>query len=233
METSRMARTKRITSVRIISILSLSLITGSNALSAEQEVITDDGREVLLKEDGSWAFRSTDRFANTQDGRRVQLKQDGSWQYVGNAEMTSEAHVRTTLLDIKLENVVIEKYEQKIQKNVRVKTQAVFYLSLDLSPLANSNISITNNDVSHIEVKDNEGKIYPVLSIEPSPTVLEPNSDTAITIRADGSPKWWGKVKSMEIVLNPGILGIQEPITLSQSVNDFDEKKVDGFEKSE
>jgi hypothetical protein len=66
-------------------MISLSLSLCSHLLHADQEVTTDDGREVLLKEDGSWTFRSTDRFANTVDGQRIRLKQDGSWAYVGNS----------------------------------------------------------------------------------------------------------------------------------------------------
>jgi len=228
-----MTRTSLTASKIIITMISLSLLAGSNTLSANQEVITDNGREVLLKENGTWEFRSTDRFANTKDGRRVRLKDDGSWQYVGNAPLVTKEQVRTTDLDIELRKAVIEKYEQKVQKNTRVKTQTVFYLNVELSPLAKNNISINKNDVSMVKVRDNEGRNYPVLSIQPIPTVFKPDSDTTITIRTDGAPQWWKNVKSMEIVFNPGIFGIQEPITLSQSVDDIDKKKVGGFEKIE
>jgi len=213
--------------------LALSLAPVSNALSATQEIITEDGREVLLKEDGTWSFRSTDRFANTKDGRRVRLKDDGSWQYTGNAPVVLKEQVRTTDLDIKLQKVVIETHEKKVQKSKRIKTQTVFYLTLELSALAKGNISINKDDTSMIKVMDNNGKNYPVLSIQPSPTILKPNSNTTIVIRAKSSPSWLGKVKSMEIVLNPGVFGIQKPITLKQNVIEFDEKKVDGFEKNE
>ncbi len=111
-------------------IIALFIAPVNNALSATQNIVTDDGREVLLKEDGSWQFRSTDRFANTKEGQRVRLKDDGNWEYVGNAPVTMEKQVRTTDLDIKLQKVVIETYEKKVQKNKRVKTQTVFYFKL-------------------------------------------------------------------------------------------------------
>jgi len=211
-------------------MLILLLIPGSDAYSADQQVITDDGREVLLKEDGTWVFRSTDRFANTEDGQRVRLKQDGSWQHVGNAPVASVEHVRSTLLDIKLQKVVIERHEKKVQKNVRLKTQTVFHVNLGLSAWAKNNISITNNDVSHIEVNDNNGKTYPVLSIHPAPVVLKPESDTTMVIRADGSPLWLDDVKSMSVIFKPEIYGLQQPVTLSRDVDDFEKKKVSGFE---
>ncbi len=225
-----MSRAIQLPTPLIICMLMLLLIPGSDAWSADQQVITDDGREVLLKADGSWVFRSTDRFANTKDGQRVKLKQDGSWQYVGNAPMATEEHVRSTLLDIKLHKVVIERHEKKVQKNVRLRTQTVFYVNLGVSPLAKNNISITKNDVSHIEVNDNNGKAYPVISIHPAPIVLKPGLDITMVIRADGAPLWLDDVKSMSVVFRPEIYGIQQPVTLSRDVDEFEEKKVAGFE---
>jgi len=226
-----MTRTSLIPSRIVFLIISLSLLPGSNALSANQDVITDDGREVLLRDDGTWEFRSTDRFANTKDGHRIRLKDDGSWQYVGNAPLTSKQQIRTTVLDIKLGKVVIETHEKKVQKNTRSKSQTVFYLNLELSPLAKSNISINENDISRVKVKDSEDKEYPVLSIQAEPVILKPDSDTNVVVRVDGAPQWWKSVKSMEIIFKPGIFGLQAPVTLSQSVDDIDKKKVDGFEK--
>jgi len=147
--------------------------------------------------------------------------------------VTLEKQVRTTDLDIKLQKVVIETYEKKVQKNKRVRTQTVFYLNLEYSPLAKTNINITKNDISNIKVKDNNNKNYPVASIQPSTITLKPGSNTTIVIRAKGSPLWLSKVKSMEVVFNPGVFGLQKSITLSQRVSDFEEKRVDGFEKNE
>ncbi len=216
----------------IITLIAVTMLSVSNALSADQQVVTDDGREVLLKQDGTWQFRSNDRFANTKDGQRVRLKQDGSWEYVGNAPLASKQRVRTNDLDIKIEKVVIETHEKKVQKNKRVKSQTVFYLNLQVSPLVESAVRIKNADVARIKVTDNNGKDYPVLSIQPSPATLEPNTKTTLIIRTDGSPLWWKNVKSMEIVFSPGILGIHNPIRLSNSVIDIDKKNVDSFENS-
>ena len=230
METPHMKRAIQLQCPLIIYMLILFLIPVSDASSADQQVITDDGREVLLKGDGTWIFLSTDRFANTEDGQRVQLKQDGSWQYMGNAPMVTQDHVKSTLLDIKLQKVVIERHEKKVQKNVRLRTQTVFYVNLGLSGLAKKDISIIKNDMSHIEVNDNNGKTYPVLSIHPEPVVLNPGSDTTMVIRADGSPLWLDDVKSRSVIFKPEIYGIQQPVTLSRDVDDFEEKKVAGFE---
>jgi hypothetical protein len=228
-----MNNTRQPASVLIIALIPVLLSLYSNILCADQEVITDDGREVLLRSDGTWKFRSTDRFANTADGQRIRLKEDGSWQYVGNAPTISKDQVMTTALAITLRKVIIEKHETKVQKNKRVKTQTVFYLDLGLSPLAASAITLNDNAASSIEVSDDNGRRYPVLSIQSGTTMLKPGSNTAIAVRVDDSPSWLDNARSMEILFKPDIFGIQSPIRLSQNIDDFEEVDVDGFETGE
>ena len=213
---------------RSLPVLMLFML--GNVLAENQQVITDDGREVLLKEDGTWMFQSNDRFANTPDGRRVRLKENGSWEYVGNAPMVTPELVRTTDLELKLEKVVVEKYEKKVQKNVRLKTRMVFYVNVDVSPLHKGSIAIQQEYITHIDVKDDAGKAYPVLSIRPSPAQLESGSKTVLEIRADGAPTVFSKAKTMQIIFNPGMLDTKESISLSYRVNDFEEKKVSSFD---
>ncbi len=203
-----------------ISIIFLLLIA-NDAFSASQKIITDDGREVLLDDDGTWIFNTTDRFANTKDGRRVRLKEDGNWLYVGAATAKSEEQKNPLPLDIKLQKVVIEKYEKKTLKNTRVKTRTAFYLQLKY-PIQ-KNINVRDNDISLIEVRDNNGKNYPVLSIKQ-------DTNTTLIVRADKSPSILDDAKSMQITLKAGAFGIETPITLSQRTSDFDEVAVDGFD---
>jgi hypothetical protein len=217
-------------SVIIIALLSLSLSLCSNTLYADQEAISDDGREVLLRADGTWSFRSTDRFAKTEDGKRIRLKQDGSWQYAENTRMISNDRVKTTELGITLRKTVIEKHEIKVQKNKRARTQTVFYLDLELSPIATSGITFSDNDASRIEVTDNSGKNYPVLTIQHNTTVLEAGSNTTIAVRVEGSPTWLDNADSMRLTFKRGIFGISEPIRLSQNIDDIEEIDVDGFD---
>ena len=224
-----MSKTQTLLAIILTLFSSIPL---SHAEPATQQVVTVENREVILKTDGSWEYRSIDRFANTKDGQRVRLKQDGSWQFVGNAPLTSKQQVRTAELDLKLQKVVIETNEKKVQKNTRVRTQTVFYVELDYSAQANKHFSIKKTDSSLIEVKDNNGRIYPVLSIQADSTEVEPGTENTIVIRADKSPSIWDEVKSMQIIFKPGIFGLQQPIILSQKTIDFDNKKVAGFNKN-
>ena len=225
-------RTRSATAARfVITMLCLTLLFSGSARSADMTVITDDGREVLLKQDGTWEFLSSDRFANTQDGRRVRLKADGSWEYAGNAPLVSREQVRTTELELRLQKAAIETHEIKVQKNKRVRSQTVFYLQLALSSAATDGIALGGNDLSLVRVADNDGRAYPVLSISPDTGVLEPGSKTEVSIRADGSPQWWKSVKSMHIEFMPGMYGIEQPIRLSRALDEFEKRKVDGFDR--
>ena len=231
----------RIMTKTLISIATLLFIPVSFAATTDQQITTDDGREVLLKVDGRWEYRSTDRFANTDDGRRVRLKEDGSWAYTGNAPLQSKTQVRTADLDIQLKKVVIETYRKKTQKSARIKTQTVFYVQLNNSTQAKAAINIENSDAALVEVMDNNGKTYPVLSISPALSIkpvlsskagsskLQPGAETILTIRAEKSPSIFDDVKSMEISFKAGIYGIKNTVSLIQNVTDFENEEVDGF----
>ena len=216
--------------LRVLVTLCLVFLMGNTVALADQDGLTDDGREVVLKADGTWEFRSTDRYANTKDGERVRLKTDKTWEYVGNAPLASKDQVRTTTLDIKLQKTVFEIHKKKVQKNIREQSQTVFYLDVAVSPAAKEAVTIDNTDLSRIQVRDNKGKTYPVLSLTPSPISLSPGSEHVITIRAKDSPGMLSAAKSMELVLNPGVLGNRNTIALSQNMSDIDKRNVEGFE---
>jgi hypothetical protein len=209
----------------------LMLSAAAFSVFADQQVISDDGREVLLRQDGTWEFLSGDRFANTDGGQRVRLKQDGSWEYVGNAPMVAPTRVRTKELEISLQHTVIETHEVKVQKNTRVNSQTVFHVELASSPINRKEISVDEQDMAHIGVTDSKGRKYRVLSLQPATETLKPGSQMNVAIRVDGSPQWWKNVKSMTVELRPGLFGLKEPVRLYQDVDEVEKKKVDGFEQ--
>lgn len=214
----------------VLFLSGLTTVSMSYAEEPKQDTVTVEGRKVILNTDGSWQYQSNDLFANTKDGNRVRLKVDGSWELVGNTLLTSKQQVRTSELDIKLDKVVIETYKKKVQKNTSVKTQTVFYVYIKNSPQATKVGSIKDNDISLIEVKDNNGKSYPVLSLKAVTEQLKLDLETQLIVRAEKSPSIWDNVKSMSIIFNKGFFDLESPVTLSQRVTDFEEQNVDGFE---
>jgi hypothetical protein len=212
----------------ILPLIFLLII--SPTLYADESIISDDGREVLIRDDGSWEFRSGDRYANTKDGRRIKLKADGTWVYVGNAPLVTKEQARTTTVDIKLQKVEFEVYKQKVHKNVRKESQTVFYINVDVSPLAETPLSIKDTDLSRIKVDDDKGKDYPVISITPETTDIAPDSNQTFVIRTQDTPSLWDGVKLIELTIEPGVLGNEETIQFSRKYHDINEVDVKGFE---
>jgi len=220
---------RRFVSTALLCLAGFITSSSSYAQPPNQEIIHVGGREVLLNDDGSWTYQSTDRYADTKDGNRIRLKADGSWQYVGNALLTSKQQVRTAELDVALQKVVIETFKKKSNKSSRIKTQTVFYLDMALSSLATNTVNITNKDMANIKIEDDTGRVYPVLSIQPSPFTLNADDKITLSIRAEKSPSFLDDVKSMTISLLPGIFNLKETISFTQKTIDFDEEKVEGF----
>ena len=217
---------------RFISpLLYIALIT-TPAL-ADQKLISDDGREILLKDDGRWEFISTDRFANTKDGRRVRLMDNGTWVYVGNAPLVTKQQARTRTTDIKLEKVEFEVHKEKVHKNVRLESQTVFYVNVDVSPLAKAPLSIKEIDLSRIKVDDDKGKDYTVISVTPGTMDIAPDSNQTFVIRAEDTPSLWDGVKLIELTIEPGVLGNEETIQFSRKYHDIEEVDVKGFENKQ
>lgn len=208
----------------------LPTLPGSVMAAGSRDALSDDGREVLLKPDGTWVFRSNDRFANTSDGQRVRLNDDGTWELVGNAPRISEAQVRTTDIDIQLVRAVIEKQETKLTRNTRVTTQSVFHLRVKVSPQAGEGLRVQSAAPSKFSVKDNRNNVYPVLTVRPESADLQPGSEQTFVVRADDSPSILTMANSMSVEVAPGVFGNAGPILFNYSLRDIEYEKVDRFE---
>ncbi len=202
-----------------------------HALLADQAVISDDGREVLIRDDGSWEFRSEDRFANTKDGRRIRLKADGSWVYVGNAPLVTKEQARSTIVDLRLQKIEIEYHKEKVHKNTRTERQTVFYINVDVSPLAKQGLRVADTSLDSIIVMDDKGNKYPILSITPDNIEVAPKSNQTFVLRAKDAPTLWDGAELMEIQLPATILGNPEPVTFSRKLYDIEQVRVEKFKK--
>ncbi len=224
-----MVRNDALLSLLGTAIVCLSILLNSPGVFAAQNAVSDDGREVLLKDNGTWKFRSNDRYANTSDGRRVRLKENNTWEYVGNAPLTTKTQARTVTTDITLQRAVIESHKEEIYRNVRIESQTVFYLQVALSPLADKGVTIDKSALARIKVTDNQGGHYPVLSLTPAQFILVPKSQQTFVVRVDGSPSWLKGITSMHLELAPGIFGNRDAVALTMAVDDMDRKGVEAF----
>lgn len=209
-------------------LLFASLVV-TTATVADEDLVSDDGREVHIKSDGTWSFRSDDRFANTQDGRRIRLKSDGTWQYEGNAPLQTEEQFRSQITDVKLQKVEFEAIRSKAHKNTRKQTQTVFYLDVVHSAAAKVDLNLTADSQSAFSVFDSSGNEYPVVSLKPKQSQLNPGSTETLVIRADGSPQWWN-IKSMQLRIAPRLFNSSKAIELSQRISDIEKRNVEAFD---
>ncbi len=213
------------------------LLLFSVQIYAQEQIVSDDGREVKLNSDGSWEYISTDRFATTADGRRVRLTVDGQWNYTGEKSTAGQKvavdqkYIDEQSLDIVLNDLVIETVRGKKapgSKNSRKKTRSIFYLTLSLDKTANEALSMTLN-AKDFSVEDTDGRNYPVMAVRPANVVIKPDGEVMISVYADGSPYWW-TTKSMALKVNKKVFSSKKAITLSRALSEAKKKESDSFE---
>lgn len=152
--------------------------------AANEVVVSDDGREVMLNADGTWEFVSEDRFATTKDGSRVRLRKDGSWQRM---QVPIAKLLQPTNSGIAIGDFVIEAVRTARHKNTKARKQMIIDILIDVDSERFSELSLAD-----VELRDSKGRIYELNSLKP--TVQ------GFRLIADDSPAWWG-VKYFEIVL--------------------------------
>jgi hypothetical protein len=223
---------KRLTmSYRFFLALMLSVIFIEQLQAAEQ-VIGDDGRQILLGDDGRWQYRSTDRFATTADGQRVRLKEDGSWEYTGQQAIAADQLVADQKLlaeqtvDITISNWVIESARSGLQKVKSRTTQTVFYLSVSRQSDAGDHpLTLSASDFS---VSDSDERQYAVLSLSPASAVIGAGETLQLELRAEGSPMGW-TTKSMSVTVNKDALASPVDMTLTKRLSSAKKLTVNGF----
>ena len=218
-------------------VLLAVILLFSAQTQAAKAIVSDEGREVQLNPDGSWEYKSTDRFATVADGRRVRLSADGQWSYTGEKSAAVEKialdrqYVDQKSLDIVLSNLVIETVRGKKSpgsKNPRKKTRSVFYITLGLDKTANRAFSVAL-DANDFTVEDTDGRSYPVTAVTPANIAIEPADETVIAVYADGSPHWW-TTKAMVIKINKAVFSSTKTIALSRAMSVAKKKVSDSFE---
>lgn len=206
-------------------VLCLSITTGA---TAERSAVADDGREILLKDDGSWDYKSSDRFATAEDGTRVRLGDDGRWQVVGNAPVVREELVRTPRLEVTLEQAVMEIFRAKLIKSTRFDAQTV----LQLAVVVSSHSDPVAAHLSHynlFRVEDSRGREYPVIAVTPQHQQLQPGESFHFSVRTDGAPVGLLAMGTNNLVLtiDKTVFGTESDLKFSKRLDDLIEKKVD------
>ncbi|WP_439135794.1 hypothetical protein [Pseudomaricurvus sp.] len=199
----------------------ISLSLSTTAMAAELSATGDDGREILLKKNGSWEYKSTDRFATSEDGTRVRLKADGSWEFIGNAPSVSKEQVRTEAMEVKLGDIVTEFHKEKVGKNTRYNSQTTFNLAVDISNYSEG----VDTKLSHFnlfKVTDSRGNDYPVIEVTPQTKHMEPGKEYPVAIRVDGSPsgQFAVGIKYLYLEIDKAVFGSETNLKFSRRADE-------------
>ena len=228
------------TSVQNLLITSVVLLFSSWCL-AEQRLITNDGREVIVHEDGTWEFASEDRYATTADGKQVQLKADGSWSFIENipgaenvypvANNVQPGNIDTvsSLVNVQLNDAFVEEYSEKAgaqSKNTRTYRYINFLLDVSLSAEAKDSLSLQGFDPQDFVVTDDRGSRYEVIRVEGSSTELQPGNTAQLGVVTDGAPGTLVRVRDAFLSIAPNALKTESNIELEVNYRGLDRKNI-------
>ena len=230
--------------LRLTFVLTTLLI--SNICSAVEYVISDDGRQIQLNDDGSWIQISKDRHATTPDGRRIRLKPNGSWVVMPKISGETKSALNTdhpaigftsqikpqnltpniSGISILLPKVEILKKKTKMLKSSRIDTRTVFHLqiingskqTLQLDETIKSGITATSSG------KDQ----FPVTAIQFSAVSIAPGQRAAMTVFTEGSPKWFS-IKYLNIQIDKNVIANNAAKILSMNMDDVITRTVKQF----
>ena len=219
--------TRRLTLRRQLGLLGLLSALGclgtSTVIAEPKAAIADDGREVVLRDNGEWEYVSEDKFATTPDGQRIRLKPNQRWQKVRDSEAPAYQPVPLTIvkrdnatiadsnLEVILDQVHIENQREEVGKNTRLRSNLVFYLEIQ------GDLPGFKPQPEQFSVQDSRGKIYPVFSVIAGAAPI--GGKPRWVIRAKGAPRWWG-VKFFSLQIAPDALGNKDSIALRKPMRD-------------
>ena len=198
---------------RITAVLALISVVlwFAASIHAEETVLSDDGREVTLRDDGTWNYLSDDRYATSEDGTRIRLQSDGKWveiqddrNWVAWPEQAFRPGRDLAVegeFEVELAEVWVESVRTKQQKNTRLRSQVV--ASLQISSKRDNELVF---DMSRLTITDSRGRNYPLVDLKPVNLSLKAGMTENIRLIADGSPRWWG-VKFFHLQIAAGLLG--------------------------
>lgn len=201
-----------------------------SAIAEPEPAIADNGREVILKPDGTWAFVGEDRFATTADGTRIRLKPDGSWEPANQADadrygFSQEggfSHDQATLDDLKLslESVVIETARMKRGKNAIESSQMIFTVEIESTDPESTAKVLPLLSIDAFSVTDSLGQSYETASVRP-------NGDRRIKVFVDDSPAFMWRLKHFRLTVARSVFNSGEAVVLTKVKGDVIERDVE------
>lgn len=198
------------------------------ATQADQIIINGDGREILLKDDGSWQYASDDIYVDTKDGQRVVLTPDGRWQPVGLAPVVEEDKYRELLVEVVISNAVIDEVREKVgsQKNTRTRSVTHFELSVSVAKSAKQPLKIADLKPALFKVKDSRNKNYKVEAVDAEQDQIAPGQQGVVKLTVKGAPGGLVRARSMSVDIDQKAFNTEDVIHLEIDYDLIKRKRV-------
>ena len=214
----------------------------------EQRLVTSDGREVILNDDGTWEFASQDRYATTPDGQQIQIKTDGSWTVVESTPppaqtaqiadapipLVTKNDQPTNLVgnievaSVQLSDAFVEEYKEKAgaqSKNVRTYRYINFILDVSLATSDQDSIGLKNFSPDDFVVTDNGGKRYDVISIEDT-GISQPGRTAQLKVITNSAPSALSRVRDIALTISPNAFKTENTIVLNTNYRGLDRQNI-------
>lgn len=203
----------------ILTALTVSFFS-YHALS-DTIAVAEDGRQVVLADNGSWKYVSKDRFAITEKGFRVRLKGDGQWEPTDNLPVKKAEQIVTSRVDVSVKSVTVESYRKKLLKGTISSSQTVIDMSLTLAE-SSAALTPTLNDFNLFKVSDDKNKQYSIVSITPSEALVEPGGSLTFSVRVKDSPTGLLAVGTQQLLLHidAEVFGTPTDLQFSSLIDD-------------
>ena len=185
---------------KVLCLLIVSNVMVGKAGAVNLRAVTDDGREVLLREDHTWIFIQP-----------------------------SHVDWNTGSTQILLDKAVIQTHTIKVQKNKRVRSQMVFEFDLMRSADSASSRPGAELDTSLVAVTDDTGKSYEVKSLQLVSTSDNQDEADRLLMKVDKSPGLLSRAEHIEVVFQAALFDSSQAIRFRTPVDDLETVEVDDF----
>ena len=207
------------------------LLFSAGSLRAEV-VVSDDGRQIELKADGTWQQLSRDRFATNAAGQRVRLHPDGTWSVDGRADMEGTPSGVTPVLQgradavMHLSDVTILRRVIERAKSKHSESRVHFVMQVDNR--TGSDLMVPADLMQRLRATNSRGANYELISATARQSVVPAGERVAIDVWAEWS-SFAFRLKHLSIEVAPGTFGNSVTRVLSRNMSDVERREVDSF----
>lgn len=225
-----------LTRLSTLGMLLAAWTLAPHAWAAEEIVISDDGRQILLKGDGTWVQLSRDRFATNEAGQRIRLRPDGRWAVVTDADappsvstpaaplapLAAASEPVLHLSDVAIVRKVVERAKSK---HAEVRMHYV----LRVENATATELRLSNERLALIRAASNRGDGYKVLSVDANTLTVAPGESAQVDVWTSEAPRWWG-TKYLSLEIPPGVFANSVRRIVSKQMNEVRRIEVENFD---